>query len=381
MALALTALVGVASASAIEFRAWGQGGSTTTLNSARTGKNHVIKLGADSMGCSNVSEAGSMAGETASSISMSSELTGCSFYGYAASWATNGCMFRFQANGKADIVNCTKPMYFNFEGCILEVGNQSNLGTVTYNNTTTEGIATVTIVANLTGLTYTRFQNGVCAGKGGTFSDGTYTGEWILKGKTAGGTAVELSMYSPPPTQFVTEEAPATIVGANYEMRKRLTGIGGNGATCSSYTLSGTMVSTKAESITLTPTFKGCNVGGEAVPDGFVNAGDCKYVFYVSGKLDITGETCATKPMSITRSGCIATIGPQSGFFGFNYANAGAGAFRTVSMSGATSSSVTYTTVGPSCTILGTFNEGKILSTASLSATNAGGGQQGLWLE
>jgi hypothetical protein len=398
MALALTAFVGAASASASVFQTEGAGATDITkLTGTRGVKAHVLGLGNESFSCETVGFSGQWEGAEVSEATVTPELSGCVNFPYSSvGWQMNGCKYRFhpgtgtttQTVGTVDIAGCEKPMSINTGGCIREIGNQNGIGTVEYKDTTVEGHTVVMVIAKMTGITYSRNTSGACPGSGGTFNNGTYTGEWKMAGsggaKNAPMNIKVLGTPPPPPTHFTAEEAPVTIVGTgSTELPKRIVPLGGNGVTCTKYTLNGTMASTSATTITLVPTYKECTVNTEPVPDGFVNAGSCSFVFHLNGELDVVGAECASKPLSATRAGCIATIGPQSGLVGFGYANLlpGSGKSRSVSMSGNTGEHVTYNVTGPSCFMLGTFGNGRILSNAELKATNSKGEAQGLWLE
>jgi len=382
-ALALTALIGAGTASAATFKAPGAGAEAeTTWSGTRSGANHKLSLGGDTFNCSNVSFAGGMLGWESSEANVNPELKNCSWLS-TVSWVTNGCKFRFRANaggypaGTVDIHSCTKPLTMTAAGCQLEVGNQNGIGTVEYKTTVTEGKNSIAILANLKNITYTRVGGSGCAvNKPGTFSDGTYTGEWTVKG-TRGGSSVPIEVGVGSSTKFAVESAPATITGTGTggTLFKNL---GGNSPSCKGYSLSGTMSATSEEAITVAPTYKECTgPGGQALPEGYVRRGSCSYVFHVNGTFDIAGASCATDPMTITSNGCVTVIGPQSGIAGtFAFLNEGGwGAFRTISMSGSTTG-VTYTNMGPLCTFQGTASTGQINSPAKLSATS-----QSLWLE
>jgi hypothetical protein len=384
MALALTAFAGAGTASAATFKAPGAAaGQETTWSGARSGANHKLSLGGDTFTCENVSFAGGMLGWESSEANVNPELKTCSWQSTTVSWVTNGCKLRFRANaggypaGTVDIYNCTKPMTMAATGCQLEVGNQNAIGTVEYKNTVTEGKNTIAILANLKNITYTRVGGTGCVvNKPGTFSDGTYTGEWTVKG-TRGVESVPIEVGVPTPTKFAVDSAPATITGTWTGVGTQFKNLGG--ASCKGYSLSGTMPATSAESITVAPTYKECTIAGQLVPEGYVRRGSCSYVFHVNGTFDIAGANCATDPMTITSNGCITIIGPQSGITGTTFAflnEGGWGALRTVSMSGSTGLQVTYTRVGPLCGIEGTFSNGLIGGSAKLSATS-----QNLWLE
>jgi hypothetical protein len=383
MAMALTAFGGAASASANEFKAEVL---NEKLNGSLTGKNHVLSLNGETFTCSGVAFSGEMINETASQVQVTPELKNCAHNGFSGiAWAMNGCKFELVAGayggiGSMNIVGCSEPMTANLPTCSTKISNQMVLSSIQYKNAGSGKTRTITAVANLSGISFTRTGVG-CSGPTGTFNNGTYTGEWTVKGSTAGGSQAGLEIAIPPPSHFAVEQAPATIAGTGASAMY-FKNIGGNGTSCSSYSLSGSMASTGAGWLTLTPVYKGCTVGPEAVPDGFVSAGGCSYVFLFNGEFNIDGATCASNPITITRSGCITTIGPQGGLTGFSYTSSGTGKSRTVSIVGSTNpSNVTYTTTGPKCESPGTYSTGKILSPATLTATTSGGAAQGIWTQ
>lgn len=389
MALALIAIAGASSASANWFKSQTE---STNWNGSRAGKNHSLNLGGEVFSCEKVSFSGGPTSKSVAAVTTTPELGNCTWInGFVVGWATNGCKFRFNAGpgselkGSVDIVGCEKPMTFSIVGCTVTIGNQNGLGTVTYKNVAGSP-STVTAVANLNSITYTRTSGGGCgSGSPGTFSDGTYIGEWTVKGSTGGvpvGVEVE-STFPAPPSLFAAEEAPVTLSGSRSSgYVTYFKSISSNLTSCKNYSVKGTSATATAGSITLTPTYKECNVGGESVPDNFVSMGGCSYVFHANGTFDIAGGTCASNPITITRSGCVAWIGPQTGIASeFTYTNQGSGKLRTVAMGGTTGNSkIAWSAAGPSCggEASGT---GKINSAITVSATNAGGTQQGFSIE
>jgi hypothetical protein len=387
MALALISFAGASAASANLFQA---PIAPTTWNGSLTGKSHALSLNGESYTCSGVSFSGEVKNKTTNEVTVTPQLS-CtrSTFPYAAAWAMHGCKYRFHPGtgpslvGSIDIVGCETPMSTETgEGCRVEIGNQSGLGTVTYKNVATSP-TTVTAVASLTGLTFTR--SGPCTGPKGTFSNGTYTGEWTIKGASipsGAPVAVEVESSVAPFTHFSAEEAPVTIagVGTGTGSQKRFSGLGGFLVWCSSYTLSGTSASATPEAMTVIPAYSGCTFGLEG-PPATVSAGECSYVLHANGNIDIAGANCASKPITITVPGCVYTFGPQSGFSGNKFTNEGSGKLRAVSVSGLPTG-LTYTRTGASCEGgAGTFNTGQLFNVAKLSATNSKGASQGISIE
>jgi hypothetical protein len=386
MALALTAVMGVAQASASEFVRPGAGaGQPTTLSGTRVGlKNHNLGLGADSFSCSGVAFSGQMTGPSAEQASVTPEL-GCSWLGYATSWSIGTCKYRLHVSGSVDIAGCTQPMSWTGFGCKIEIGNQNGIGTVSYKNTETEKYGTIAASALLTGITYTR--QGSCNGGPGTYTNGTYTGEWTIKGSDSTGTKVNIAVNAtppPPPSKFVAQEAAASISAEAINAKFISTREGA--LQCKSKWAT-ELPTGEADSITVTPILSGCSFRGET--SGFSTSyGGCSFKHYASGAFEIVGATCASNPFTIvdnTHVGeeCTITIGPQGPLAIFTVTNEGLEAARKVKMNAnQLVANLTYTATGPHCPVPGTFSDGQYKPTGiSVTAKNSKGETRGIWVE
>jgi hypothetical protein len=395
VALALIAVVGASAASASEFQAEGEVG-TITLSGARGLKSHSLKLGSDWFTCKEVAFSGQMTGPNASEVTVGPEL-GCTWQaGSPAVWATHGCKYRLHPGsssetgtvGSLDITGCTSPMFFKSSGCEIEVGNQNRVGTLEYKNTVVEGKAAIKVNASLTGIIYTR--RGPCTGLSGTYSDGTYTGEWIVKGSNSKSEIVNVGVYGtapPPPSKFVAQEPPATITAEtlNPTNGKFLTFPKDGGLPCGS-TGSTESATGEAGSFTITPTLSGCSFNGSTEAEGVsVSMGGCSFKYSVSGSFEITGATCASNPIKVntTRAAeeCTVTVGPQGPLSGLSFANEGTGTARVVRMTSGPVKGLTYTAAGPHCLGPGTFSDGEYKQTLKFKATNSEGEARGIWVE
>ncbi|HEX4668769.1 MAG TPA: hypothetical protein VH275_02170 [Solirubrobacterales bacterium] len=389
MALALIAIAGASMASANNFKAQTEpeqwGGSST-------GKSHVLSLNGESITCSSVTFAGETVNKSVKDVTVTPALNGCTRgSGIPATWTMHGCKFRLHAgpgpglSGTIDITGCETPMSTESEGCLTQIGNQGGLGTIEYKNVATSP-PTLTAVVKLTGITFTR--NGqTCFGPVGTFSNGTYTDEWTIKGAKSGvPAAAEIEATSPaPPSMFAAEEAPVTIAGAGVSVKSEF-GLSTNGQVeCESINYSATMATTSAAAIALVPAFHGCSFDSfhevTKIPDEYISAGGCSYEVQAKGAFAIVGAGCAAKPISITTPGCVFTLGPQSGLGAPSLTNEGSGRLRTVKLNMAATGTVTATATGGSCAQQGTFTEGTMRVVPVLSAKNSSGVQQGLAIE
>jgi hypothetical protein len=401
MALALTAFIGVASASANYFKSQV---APQTWNGTRAGASHALRLGETGLfKCENVSFSGQEIVLKAEELTVSPELNKCSHQaGAPTGWSMRGCKLRFHAGagpallGSVDIVGCEPSMlYENQLICRTEIGNQSNVGTAEYKNTTSGGLPAVTIVAKLYGITYTREKGAICGETSGSFKDGEYEGEWTVTGTKGAGEHVGVEVEStpepppPPPSKFATEQAPATLSGSTTS--KLALSFNQNAALyCETTTLSGTMSSLTAATIALVPKYHNCYVyafpsGGQEeikVPDEYITPGGCSYEFGAKGEFNVVGATCASKPLTLTIPSCVITVGPQSGLSNkLVLKNEGTGQSRVVSSLGSSGTPMTYTATGAGCVSAGTFTTGLYRGSAKYSAKNSKGEAQGLWIE
>jgi hypothetical protein len=411
MALALTAFAGAGTASANYFKAavepqkWN---GEPTGNDPVNGKKHSLYIGASlpPFICSEVAFSGETKAKSISDLRVSPQLGNCEHMGAGkTSWQMNGCQLRFKPGpgpslvGTVDIVGCTKPMRSETWGCWAEIGNQNGLGKVEYENTTSGGVPAVKVIAKLTGITYTRYYGPCVPSTNGTFSDGTYQGEWLVKGATVpGGTAAaaEIQSATVASPRFNAEEGPATLsgIGTNPVVLNFPTAIPGNNngqVYCESATYSGTASLVPTEAISLVPTFHGCFVssfkeGKETstwvIADKDITAGACSYQLQAKGGFAIVGASCAASPIKITTPGCVLKLGPQSGFPGPTFSNSGSGTLRKVTVSHNTNTKgLTYTAEGAGCVTPGTIAAAVPRPNMSLSAKDSSGAAQGLWVE
>ncbi len=394
MALVVTAALGAASASASHFAV--PGGGNALWKGAINGGNHVLQLGPEKFSCSNSSFSGT-GWDGQVSLTVAPELSECTWGTSKVNWqmGSHGCKYTFRPavgsstplGGYMDIEGCTSPLQVGKTGCIIEIGNQNNLGPVEYNNAKVEGTPGLIIKANITNFPYT-LKGSFCNKAAGTYTNGTYTGEWAVKGyETNESIRREVEIVpdgSHSPSYLRAEEAPVTITGARAE-EKSIFVLGGNGGVfCSGHALNGEATSLSSSSLTLSATYSGCTWIGE---NATMSMGGCSYVLHVNGEFDIAGATCASNPITISipwagheEPWCKATIGPQSGLSGVTYADEGSGRSRSVK-TGGIASSVVATGKGVGCLQTGTFSTGSYRSIDRLTATNASKEQRGFWFE
>lgn len=385
MALTLTAFAAAGTASATTFASPGAGqGEVRTWSGALTGLNHVLKLSTESIGCTTATFSGETTGPEPHELTVTPQLSGCKLAGWTANFASNGCKYRFRAS-TVDIVGCNSPMSFTANSCTILIGNQS-LGTMEYFNTESNGIPAVKMVASLHGIEFTRYNGGFCAGSSGTYKTGEYNGEWLVKGfnSKAEQKAIRIEASATPYT-FLTEEAPVTAGGEAASPKASIdTGLNGT-VRCKSRSFAGTAgsgVSVSFNTITVAPTYSECTWAGSIGDGTSVSMGGCSFEFQLNGEFAIVGESCASKPITITAGtglpGCVGTIGPQV-LSGLNYTMDGVGKLRGL-VTGGEAKGLTITTTGAGCVVPGTTNTGVYKGIDRLTAFNSSSQRQGLWI-
>lgn len=392
-ALALIAFLGASSASANWFKTEVE---ETTWNGSLVGSKHVLNLGGETFSCSKVSFSGNTYVTSTGQLTVNPELKGCGWFGfYEAGWSMNGCKLRFHPGapgaklvGSADIVGCEKAMTFTATGCSIFIGNQNGIGTVEYKNSIESGKEVITAVANLEGITYSRPEAGAggCASGGpGTFHNGTYTGEWKIKG-SSGGFPASVKVESaalPSPTIFATEEAPATVTATSGASGRFLNFPKEGAAPCKS-TGSTELTTVGAGSLTISPALSGCEFKGTSI--GVTDSmGGCSFKYSVNGTYEIVGATCASNPITVAETlegmECTVTVGPQGPLSGLNFTNEGLGRSRVVKMVTTGVVGIKYTSVGKGCWEPGTYSDGESRSTLTIKAANSKGESQGISVE
>lgn len=189
MAVAATAFVGIASASAAEFRAEAE---EARVHATNTG-NHVFTAGLiGNISCTEATFSGELIPVPSPTLDVLAEYNNCTFLGVPGVKVNmNGCKYHFQQptgsgpyTGKVDVVcPAGKVITFGTATCTVTVPGQTNLSEVKYTNLATSP-KTVKVEANVSGITYT--ATGVCNGFPGEHSDGVYKGTADATAETEG---------------------------------------------------------------------------------------------------------------------------------------------------------------------------------------------------
>jgi hypothetical protein len=191
MAMALTALLGAASASASQFRAeeypatatGTQGSTAGTVQKFKTASGIVIE-------CETATTAGTMS-EASSTLTLTPTYSKCTLSGQAATASVNTCKYAFHSTnekapytGSMDVACGKEGDAIEFtqlsSGCQVKIPAQSALGSVAFANSGSSRSRAITVTLNVTGLKYT--ESSKCPKGGGTHENGTYTGSSVVKG-------------------------------------------------------------------------------------------------------------------------------------------------------------------------------------------------------
>ncbi|HXR60493.1 MAG TPA: hypothetical protein VN732_04120 [Solirubrobacterales bacterium] len=188
-ALALTAVVGVASASAFStFRAESAPVKLTgTQNQTLT-----FSTDAGTLSCGGGSLSGELTSTTSSSFEATPSFGGCSYLGVnGLSINTNGCKYRFYASGSADIV-CSEgaAIWYSVAGCTVTVPAQTGIQWIGLGNSGAGSGRSVNLSYSVGNLKY--MTSGFCTTSGvGSFSNGVlYGGATNVVAKTLKGAPV-----------------------------------------------------------------------------------------------------------------------------------------------------------------------------------------------
>ena len=131
------------------------------------------------------------------SVTVTAAYSECTFLGVANVVVNmNGCTYRFNEptglgpyTGTVTVLcPAGKKITISAEGCIVEVGSQGPLGTLTYTNWKELVPPAVEVSANVTGITYT--GSPLCPNEPGTHSNGTYKGIALARAEEGFGVIV-----------------------------------------------------------------------------------------------------------------------------------------------------------------------------------------------
>lgn len=391
MALALTATIGAASASATQFRAEEY---PTSVSGTQTGTHIFTVTGGknpSTVSCKVAKSSGTIS-EAASTLTVTPTYEECNFDGFIANGRSNSCTYVFHSTtetapytGNVDISCSKEGDAIEFGGtCALKFPAQTARATMEFSNSGGHSRnRTITATFNISGLKYSKTGFG-CSGGNGTFENGTYKGTVVIKGeKSSHAAGVYLaSKQEESPAEFEAEEYPSVVEArgsanwllsiSNRQREYSCSPPSGNGElsaagsqlsermsqnlSCfwfSKFTLKTNGCSLTLSGVTSEPSESGTvadGTGGISCPSGH----EMEFIdFY----------------------GCHVTIPSQSGLGSVHFKDLGAGATRSVTAEVALGK-MKYTSSGAGCPKSGTYEDGSLEGTWSLTGYKLAGTQE-----
>lgn len=394
VALALTATLGIASASASQFRSEAYPVKFDGEQNNPEEKEEMIftvkaPTGAQYRTICSTYHLSGTASEASSGLSLAPSASGCKFSGQKVTFNPHSCKYVLHSTSESAPYTGTMDVACSHEGDEIEILNagsgckiglpaQSGLGSIGFSNSGKGNGRTVAASFNLTGLTYT--ASGACLGQmNGTYKNGTLTGPNTLKGTDEAGT-FPMGVYLAneqveDPPHFNAESYSAHTNGEAEEPKfslkignlkcgasKFIDGIYGPAAGLSAWT-----------------EISGCSFGGNV----FVSyANGCEFTYTLSGEAANTagmGLVCpAGAFFELKTSVCLMRIPAQQLPGAVKFENTGSGSTRkvTLNVSVSTLKYELFECWGTS----GTFTNGGFTAAWQVSGTNMEGGPLGLWI-
>ena len=382
-ALALTALLGAASASASQFRA--EGYPTAIAGTQGTAQKLVFGPGGAVSKCSTIATSGT-ASAASSALSQATTYKGCTLGGLSATVSANSCTSTLHSTNEAAPYTGTMDIACGKAGdaieitqgtCVIQIPAQSSLAGVEFTNAGTKSSRTITVTYNISGLSYTG-GSGCAKSLVGAFSNGTLTGSSTLKG-SVGQRAVGVYLANEQiddPAGFKAGKYSAIVDHVSTTAFKIV--YLGTTLKCNTNVGTGTLAGPSFQ-LDQSMSFAGCAAGGIEFA---VNMNGCYFTPYVS---TVSGATatggiavrCASPGQEITLKppiGCQLRIPAQNPGGTVGYANTEFGGVPVVQANIAVSG-LQYTAEG--CGSAGSYSDGSLSTDWRLSAYVDNGGSKG----
>jgi hypothetical protein len=155
-----------------------------TLSGTQEKGAYAIETEGGPVECGSASFAGS-ASEISSSVTLTPTYTDCEAFGFTeASVSVNGCSYIYDVSGDQDIACTGGSIVITAFTCEVTISAQTGLDDVEFANTSASGRGAIALTSNVSGLAYTVTKDGfLCPfSGGGARSDGTITGQILLRG-------------------------------------------------------------------------------------------------------------------------------------------------------------------------------------------------------
>jgi hypothetical protein len=389
-AMALTALLGTASASASQFRAEEYPATISSVQVVQQ-KYKVGSAANIAVKCDSATASGTLAASS-SSITLTPAYSGCQVAGQFATANANSCKYVFNStneaapySGSMDIA-CSKEgdgIIFTqaTSGCEVKFPAQTALGAIEFANTGSNRSRAVTGNLNISGVK--NVNSSKCAEGGGTFTNGTLAGSLVVKGTNAGhGVGVYLNKEQvEDPPMLEGESYPLIVQGS--EMSGLKVGLGGVIFNCSGSGAQ-TEISGRVAEFGGSVAYGGC---GTAT----MQMNGCSFTLHpltseaplAAGSMGISCKTEGGGIILQYVGGCKAQFSVQSIANSVKFQDLGTGSTRYVHVE-LSAAGLKYTE-GAGCPHTGTHTDGSMVGSWDLKGYKSVEGiptsQEGIWVE
>lgn len=300
--------------------------ASTSLASSKPSE-QSFSFGTNSTSCDAPAFSGTLSSKLSSSVSLSAADAKCYAQYVGDQMKMNGCTLQLNPGPSTLDIQCPEGKAIAFQPstekpCLITVPAQSGLA-VGYGNQGTGTARTVKVSVAASGLRYTRLSGTFC-GPLGTFTNGTWTGNWTLGG-TSGASPVGIYVGENPimidgtPPKLIAGAYPMSIVGKQSTVHSLSLQYGK--AECATADFA-TSASEATSQLPLGAVYDGCTVFGFA---GSISMNGCTYTASVlnqapvgstyAGHADVTcpaGKAIEILAKSGSTVKCTITIGAQT---------------------------------------------------------------------
>jgi len=180
--LAVVALVGATSASASKFTASkvGAKGVETTL------EKYVFTITGSSIECTTYNVLGQTEALETESVKGNVEISGCTAFGFAATFTNNGCEFTVRANGEGKMLGEKCELVMTVNNIFAKCKGNTKAQTIAKAASFANGAGDVVATANLTGIVAEVTESsGLCPMTVGKHTNATLTGKSTVQAEGA----------------------------------------------------------------------------------------------------------------------------------------------------------------------------------------------------
>lgn len=390
-AMALTALLGVGTASATQFRAEEY---PTTLNGKQTTTYKMKTQMGGGLACASVKTNGSLSAAS-SSVTLTPELKGCVWAGIAAMPIVNSCNFVFNVvHGENELmpyagtmdIGCSKVgdaiEFKSGTGCVIRIPPQKGFALELANSplSVRNRNRNITVSLNAANVKYEGIGGPeACYTDAGAHESGPLTGTSVIKGyntPAAHAVGVYLSNHQVESPPLLSDEgAGVGVTSSEASMQMAFSGIGVS-FICSSFQLAAPSFQGATDNLKMSVSkWQGCYWGG-----GFsVSPNGCILGLQATtsenedawGVLDIECPSGASIKFTAGGGACSVSIPTQANRAKLTFDTVGTGKERKVA-TGVSVSGLSYSASGVLSSCKGTHENGSLSSNFNLSSSGQG---------